>query len=379
MTPLPPPDKYYKDAMSLSHWYLEGFQSNSRQLLRIALHTLPFSVGRRASCDLALNSPLVSQVHAEFFNRDTELWLRDRDSTNGTFINGRRVTAEHVLRTGDIVHFGDLEFRIQEHDSQPATDMLSETLRKVDGGIHGAKFRELREMLQSRSVQALFQPLISLEDSTLLGYELLGRGLLDGASTAPEDLFVMAETIGVAPELSALFRARGIDEAARLPEALEIFVNTHPEELLDHENLLTSLHTLRERHPKRAIVLEVHESAVTEPASLKQLSRHLDELDVGVAFDDFGTGQARLLELTDAAPRYIKFDVSLIRNLHRGAKKRRDMVETLVRLVTDMDIVPIAEGIEVAEEARVCAELGFQYGQGFYFGHPTLLDNFVDK
>jgi EAL domain-containing protein (putative c-di-GMP-specific phosphodiesterase class I) len=364
--------------VNVPSWYLEGFESGSNKVLRIALINLPFTVGRRSSCSLPLNSPQISQLHAEFFTRGSELWIRDHTSTNGTFVNGQRLETEQMLRDGDIVHFSDLEFRLQE--ANPSTvGAYSQTLRITEGKIHSTKFRELREMLQLRAVQTLCQPIIKLQDRSLLGYELLGQGFLEGLPMAPKDLFTMAETLGLACELSALFRDKGLEEVVELPNTKVFFVNTHPLELNDHTALLDSLALLRSRHPACALVLEIHESAITNPTSLKSLSQDLSQLDIGIAFDDFGTGQARLLELADVAPRYIKFDGSLIHNLHRVSQKRRDLVKTLVGLVLDMGIEPIAEGIEKPREAEICADFGFLYGQGYLFGHPLAPADVIEK
>ena len=48
------------------------------------------------------------------------------------------------------------------------------------------------------------------------------------------------------------------------------------------------------------------------------------------------------------------------------------MVKGLVEMVHNLDIVPLAEGVETREEAEVSADLGFQLAQGFFFGHPSL-------
>ena len=357
--------------MALPTWYLEGFNHDKGKLLRVSLSNLPFSVGRRSSCDLCLESRMVSQVHAEFFARDNALWLSDQNSTNGTFINGKPLMGEQSLRNGDIVHFADFEFHFNESNVDRVDEWFDDTLQMNKGDFRTANYRELRELLRVGAVQALLQPLVNLNDSTVLGYELLGRGLVDGALIQPPDLFTTAENIGLAAELSRLFRDKGVDEARSLPETLPLFLNSHPAELHDQALLLDSLKDIRERYPRRSLVFEIHESAITDTAGLQVLSAALEQLGIGVAFDDFGKGQTRLLELAEAAPQYLKFDVSLIRNIHRCGKKRRAMVETLVRMVLDMDIVAIAEGIEKAPEARCCAELGFQFGQGYFFAHPT--------
>jgi len=360
-------------------WYLEGFENNKHQLLRVALTTFPFSVGRTTDCDLPLNSLRISQVHAEFFSKDNDLWLRDRHSTNGTFVNGQRIESEQVLHPGDIVHFADLEFRLDERQLGSQENMFAETLPITKDDLQSGKYREFRDMLASRKLQVVFQPLVNLQNASLLGYESLGRGLLDGHSILAQDLFAMAETLGIPAELSRLLREQGASTATLFANELPIFVNTHPAELNDFESLIASLQQLRENFPLRHIVLEIHESAVTDLEKLQLLRIRLKELNMGIAFDDFGVGQARLIELSDAAPHYLKFDESLIRNIHRASKQRRDLVKTLVHLALSMNIIPIAEGIEKQQEAEICQELGFIYGQGFHLGRPVPVEELVES
>ena len=52
-------------------------------------------------------------------------------------------------------------------------------------------------------------------------------------------------------------------------------------------------------------------------------------------------------------------------------EQRRRMMETLVQMVRDLDIRALAEGIETAEEAEACRDLGFDFAQGFFYGRPS--------
>ena len=89
-----------------------------------------------------------------------------------------------------------------------------------------------------------------------------------------------------------------------------------------------------------------------------------------LAYDDFGAGRARLRELAEAPPHYLKFDRSLIRGLDRASQSRRSLVRSLVSLAGDLEIETVAEGLETEAEAEICQELGFDFGQGLLFGAP---------
>ena len=81
-------------------------------------------------------------------------------------------------------------------------------------------------------------------------------------------------------------------------------------------------------------------------------------------------GQARIVALEEVRPQYIKFDRSIIQNLDTADASRRRMVASLVSMVGELEIVPLAECVETAEECAACADAGFMLSQGFYHGKP---------
>ena len=72
------------------------------------------TVGRAAGCGVALpDDTFVSQLHARVFRREGDLYIEDLGSTNGTYLNGKKVSAGSVMRKGDRVQVGrtSLELR----------------------------------------------------------------------------------------------------------------------------------------------------------------------------------------------------------------------------------------------------------------------------
>ena len=106
---------------------------------------------------------------------------------------------------------------------------------------------------------------------------------------------------------------------------------------------------------------------------MQRLHDQLKEMNMGLAYDDFGAGQARLMELIEVKPDYVKFDIQLIRDLHKATRQHRQVVTMLVNMVRYLDVQTVAEGIECEEEAEVCCQMGFDFAQGFYFGKPQPL------
>ncbi len=364
--------------MTTSSWYLEGRPDSRGRVRRAAVRPLPFRVGRQLDSDLFLNSSHGSQRHAELYEQAGALWLRDLGSTNGTSVNGRRLEQPRRLADGDVVHFADSEFRVVElaADSTLQTTQVFSILERERLEAQVRAPGAFREMLREHNFRTDFQPVVRLADGAVRGYEILGRGELGGVEASPQELFYIAEQLGDEIALSEAFRARGLELAGDLPpstagEGPILFMNTHPGELADPAALLASLRGLRRDHPELELVLEIHEAAVTELSSLRNLRAGLEELRVDVAFDDFGTGQARLLELTEVEPRYLKFDSPWVDELHLASARRQEMVTSLLRLVVDLGITPIAECVQNREEADACRRHGFRLAQGNYFGSPS--------
>ena len=171
-------------------------------------------------------------------------------------------------------------------------------------------------------------------------------------------------------ELSRLLREESVSCCRRLPAQDALFINTHPREI-GGEELLTSLADFRRALPDRRVVVEIHEAAVTEIDAVRGLLGELAELGCELAYDDFGAGQTRLLELAEATPAFLKFDLRLVRDLAAASAGRRRLVGGLVTMARELGIATIAEGIENEDDARACREAGFDYAQGFLYGRPT--------
>ena len=70
------------------------------------------TLGRGQGCQVQLSDPMVSQLHARLFRTDGTLHIEDLGSTNGTFVNGRKVGAPARLKKGDRVRVGPIELEV---------------------------------------------------------------------------------------------------------------------------------------------------------------------------------------------------------------------------------------------------------------------------
>jgi EAL domain-containing protein (putative c-di-GMP-specific phosphodiesterase class I) len=329
-------------------------------------------VGRRSDSSLCLRHNCVSKKHAELQVVQDELWIRDAGSTNGTYVNGEPIMTQVKLCPGDLVQFATVVFRIgrSEHTFEDLGDV---------GTIHEDTYDQalamvqLERLISERAVVPFFQPIVNLQtpSHTKIGYEVLGRSPLFGLSS-PSEMFKTASQLNLETELSRVFRSRGLELAQSTADSTSLFFNTHPVELLG-PGLEKSLQELRSIESERPFVLEIHEAAVTNPEMVQSLRDELNDLQIGLAFDDFGAGQARLLELADVRPDYIKFDMKLIQGIHQAPPSRQQVVALLVRMVNELEIIPVAEGVETEEDHEVLRQMGVQLGQGFHYGRPKAI------
>jgi EAL domain-containing protein (putative c-di-GMP-specific phosphodiesterase class I) len=343
----------------------------SNRISMIDLRPLPFRIGRHPALHLTLPVESISTEHAEFYEDDGALRLRDLGSTNGTFVNRARIE-DAVVKDGDVVHFADLQFQVLATPApkrrttaivpglpspQP---LLSETLR-------------LRELLRQGAVTMAFQPIVELPGRRVVGYEALGRGRYPGLPEGPIELFRTAAALGAEVELSRLFRRKLVEILASRSDAPAMFVNMHPAELA-HPGLVESLSELPRGAPHVEFTVEIHEAAIVNVAGVVALKTSLRERGISLAYDDFGSGQARLLELGEAPPDLLKFDIRFIRNVDQAPASRRRLLKSLVGIVRDLGAEPLAEGVETALEAEACEEMGFTRAQGYLFGRPTPME-----
>jgi pSer/pThr/pTyr-binding forkhead associated (FHA) protein len=72
------------------------------------------TMGRADGSDIEIDDPFASSVHARVFPRGQFMYIEDMGSTNGTYLNGRRLRAAERLKVGDTVRIGETEYRYQE-------------------------------------------------------------------------------------------------------------------------------------------------------------------------------------------------------------------------------------------------------------------------
>jgi EAL domain-containing protein (putative c-di-GMP-specific phosphodiesterase class I) len=350
-------------------WILAGSVYGKEETQNYSLVPPKVRVGRKPGSELLLSNPTVSGSHAEFILRKDELWLVDLGSTNGTFINGKRITTETQIQEEDLIQFAEVPLRVRRNHRKMAASTVA-----GNSDEQAMALVQFDRLMEQRLVDPHFQTIIDLINGSTVGYEVLARSTVLGLESCGA-MFDAAARLHMEVDLSRMLRWEGIRRATELPGNPKIFVNTHPLEL-QSDGLLNSMIMVRQLTQQASLVLEIHEAAISDPKQMRELKAKLKELRIELAFDDFGAGQTRLAELTEARPDYLKFDMSLIRDIDQAGPERQKLISSLINVTLDLGIAPLAEGIETAGEAEVCRQLGFQFAQGYHFGRPVSIKTF---
>ncbi len=234
------------------------------------------------------------------------------------------------------------------------------------------RFR-LQEILINEDIKTVFQPIVELRSEKTLGYEALSRGPKGDVLQSPLNLFEAAIELDLVFELDRVCRQRALASSRDLPEAAKLFVNVMPPTLFDPDFQGASLIQFLDElniSPKQVVFELTEKLAIENYGLFADAIRNFTQMGFAIAVDDIGAGHSGLEKIAHLHPRYLKFDIDLIRGIDTSFV-RREIVSALKSLADKMDSEIIAEGIERQEEFDTLLELGIELGQGYLLGRPA--------
>ncbi len=231
---------------------------------------------------------------------------------------------------------------------------------------------EFMEILKNGTVSTHFQPIISLKDGKLLGYEALSRGPRNTFFENPEKLFDFARMYGRLWELEFLCRVRALENISKNDCDFYIFLNVDPHTINDEKfkRGFTKEFLKDFNINPESIVFEITEkNSVADFKSFKNTIDNYKEQGYKIAIDDTGSGYSGLKLITEIHPHYLKLDMTLIRDIDKDGIKHA-LIKTFHDFCQTADIKIIAEGIETENELNALIDIGIDYGQGYYIQRP---------
>ncbi|MBA1335453.1 MAG: EAL domain/GGDEF domain protein [Firmicutes bacterium] len=237
----------------------------------------------------------------------------------------------------------------------------------------------LERIIENREITTVYQPIASLKDGTVIGYEALSRGPKDSLLERPDMLFEAASKYGCVWDLEALCRTKALESlSGKKAEKTLVFINVDPSVMKDEKfkSGFTKEVLMKYNINPESIIFEVTEKTAIEDYKIfkKTLENYVRQ-GYKIAIDDTGSGHSGLSMLANVYPNYVKIDMELVRNVDKDVLK-----QTLLRAFVDFShasgIKIIAEGIETVNELNTLIDIGVQYGQGYFLQRPSanLLD-----
>jgi EAL domain-containing protein (putative c-di-GMP-specific phosphodiesterase class I) len=237
---------------------------------------------------------------------------------------------------------------------------------------------DLRQAVSRGELLIHYQPIVSLRNGCLVGFEALIRWQRPGFGLVPPLEFIpVAEETGLIVPIGswvlreACSQMRGWQLLFPSEPALTIAVNFSAKQFIQHNLVEQVKQVLGETHlDPGSLKIEFTESVAMQDAErTTRILSELKALGLGTSIDDFGTGYSSLSYLIRLPLDILKLDRSFVSRMDKN-KESRQIVHTIISLADNLGMDVVAEGIETVEQADELKSLGCHYAQGYFFSKP---------
>lgn len=213
-----------------------------------------------------------------------------------------------------------------------------------------------------------FQLIVNCRTKQIFGYEALVRGLNNESAHS-----IISKVNDDNRYLFDQFcRVKAIALASKLKIESMLSINFLPNAVYKPERCIRTTLEAAKKYgfPTDRIMFEFTEVEKIEDTDVvKRIVEYYKKQGFKTAIDDFGSGYAGLGLLADFQTNLIKFDMALIRNIDRDTA-RQHIIRNCMNLFSDLNIIPLAEGIETREEMTWLRDSGVELMQGYLFARP---------
>ncbi|WP_246943964.1 EAL domain-containing protein [Bacillus pinisoli] len=218
------------------------------------------------------------------------------------------------------------------------------------------------------------QPIISLKDDKIVGYEFLLRSSHPEFPFTPYELFTFSQSAGLQAMLDGNARKQAIKYGSEnLTKGMLRFINFLPSSIYNPKHCLQSTFENIEKYnvdPSDLVFEVVETEKIHDVSHLQAIFEAYKHEGINVALDDIGAGYSTIELLEELRPNYAKIDRELISFCDQSTDKL-DRLKRIIEVAKAYDIKTLAEGIERREELELCRALGYDFAQGYYIGKPS--------
>jgi diguanylate cyclase (GGDEF)-like protein/PAS domain S-box-containing protein len=239
---------------------------------------------------------------------------------------------------------------------------------------------DLRKAIENKEFDLFYQPIVSLDNISILGFEALIRWNHPTQGLVYPDSFIhVAEETGLIIPIGrwvlkkACRDLRRWDEQVKSELPLFMSVNISSKQFL-RPSLIDDIKEILDEtglSPDK-LKLEITETALMEDVhETIPLIQRLKDLGVQIVIDDFGTGYSSMSYLQQLPIDTLKVDQSFISRIeNNNDDENKNIVETIVSLAHKLGLKVVAEGVETNKQHSVLSQMNCQMAQGYLFSRP---------
>jgi diguanylate cyclase (GGDEF)-like protein/PAS domain S-box-containing protein len=238
---------------------------------------------------------------------------------------------------------------------------------------------DLRSALERQELQVYYQPIVSLNNGRIAGFEALvrwqhpQRGLV-----SPAEFIPVAEETGLIIPLGwwvlrqACRQICTWQQQVPVHPPLIVSVNISGKQLTQSHLVTEIKQILRETGlDAGSLKLEITESVLVDNIeAVVPILKQLKALGIGLSIDDFGTGYSSLSYLHQMPIDTLKIDRSFVHDVDCDPEKI-EIIRTIVGLSWNLGMNVVAEGVETKKQMYQLQALNCDYGQGYFFSRPV--------
>jgi EAL domain-containing protein (putative c-di-GMP-specific phosphodiesterase class I) len=230
----------------------------------------------------------------------------------------------------------------------------------------------LFDLVISRQITSVYEPIVEVESRTVYGYEALARGPAGSEFHSPYALFATATEQDLLFQLDCLCRQSGLHGARELPGGAKLFLNVRPTTIHDPAFRAESISKTLEAcglSPSDMVFEISEQESIGNFDIFREVRDYYRRLGFQIALDDTGAGYASLEAVMELSPDYIKVDRAFVHGIDEDPG-RQELLRALRSVADRIGARIIGEGLDTLEELATLGRLGIPFGQGWLFGKP---------
>jgi predicted signal transduction protein with EAL and GGDEF domain len=287
------------------------------------------------------------------------------------FSGGAGAEASDVLRDAEIAMYRAKrtgKARCEVFDSAMQADAVKRLQLETD----------LRKALDLDEFRVHYQPLVSLQNGQIVGFEALTRWQRPQGMVMPGEFIKVADEIGVILTINRRLLREACQQLRRwhalFPSETPLTMSANiTAKQFAQADLASQIGEILQQTgtDPQCVDLEITENiAMADAERSAVMLSDLKALGVRLSIDDFGTGYSSLCRLQQFPVDMLKIDRSFISGMGRDLETQ-EIVRIIVLLAHNLGLKVVAEGIEDKEQMAMLKHIGCQLGQGYLFSKPA--------